>query len=253
MATRKRLTRTRIPAAVAAHVAALRAQLVAQGNPARAVQEKRYLKSELEFFGVGMPGLRKTAKTFVRAQPALDHAQLLQLSDALWQFEVHELRALAVAILELKRLLLSAADLPMLIALVRQAKTWALVDWLATKVIGPLSDDPKARRHIDAWARDPDFWVRRTALLCHHDALLQGAGDFDHFARMATPLLDDREFFIRKAIGWVLRSTAKRTPQRTYAFVEKHAPELSGLSFREAVRALPAGQQRKLQALRKKS
>lgn len=244
MATRKR------PDPIAEHVASLREQLAARGNPARAVQEKRYLKSELEFLGVGVPGLRKVAKDFVRAHPELDRAQVLQLAEALWRHEVHELRAVAVGILELERALLTAADLPALIALVRKSYTWALVDWLATKVIGPLSDQPKARRQIDAWARDPDFWVRRSALLCHHDALLQGAGDFDHFARLAIPMLGDREFFIRKAIGWVLRSTAKRTPERTYAFVEAHAHALSGLSFREAVRALPIAQQKRLNALR---
>jgi 3-methyladenine DNA glycosylase AlkD len=230
-------------------VADLRAQLEALGRPERAVQEKRYLKSELKFLGVGMPGLRKVAKAFVRAQE-LDHDQLLDLTQALWKHEVHELRALAVGILELEVEQLSAADLPALIALLREAKTWALVDWIATKVIGPLADDPKARKQIDAWARDQDFWVRRTALLCHHDALLQGQGDFDHFARMAVPMLSETEFFIRKAIGWVLRSTAKRTPQRTYAFVEKHASELSGLTFREATRALTPTQQKKLAALR---
>lgn len=245
MASRKRPA----PSSSADHVADLRAQLDALGNPERAVQEKRYLKSELEFLGVGMPGLRKVAKAFVRAH-ALDHKELLTLTRALWAHEVHELRALAVGILELKVEQLSAADLPALIALVREAKTWALVDWIATKVIGPLSDDPKARKQIDKWARDDDFWVRRTALLCHHDALLQGQGDFDHFARMAVPMLSETEFFIRKAIGWVLRSTAKRTPQRTYAFVEKHARELSGLSFREATRALSPAQQKKLAALR---
>jgi 3-methyladenine DNA glycosylase AlkD len=249
MATRKR---PRATDPIGDHVATLRAQLEAQANPARAVQEKRYLKSEIEFLGVGMPALRKTAKAFARAHE-LDHDALLQLSAALWEHEVHELRTLAVAILELKQKQLSAADLPAIISLVRTAKTWALVDWLATKVIGPLSDDPKARKQIDAWARDEDFWVRRTALLAHHDKLLQGAGDFDHFARLAKPMLDEREFFIRKAIGWVLRSTAKRTPQRTYAFVEKHAGQLSGLSFREAVRALPPAQQKKLLALREKA
>jgi len=152
--------------------------------------------------------------------------------------------------LELEVRQLSAADLPALIALVREAKTWALVDWIATKVVGPLADDPKARKQIDAWARDDDFWVRRAALLCHHDALLQGRGDFEHFARMAVPMLSETEFFIRKAIGWVLRSTAKRTPQRTYAFVEEHARALSGLSFREATRALTPAQQKRLGALR---
>lgn len=249
MPSRKRLHPSRAAVASADHVAALRAQLEALADPARAVQEKRYLKSELLFLGVGMPNLRKLAKAFVRAH-ALDHDQLLELAHALWQHEIHELRALAVAILELQHRQLSAADLPALIALVREAKTWALVDWIATKVIGPLSDQPKARKQIDAWARDPDFWVRRSALLCHHDALLQGGGDFDHFARLAAPMLSEREFFIRKAIGWVLRSTAKRTPERTYAFVEKHARELAPLSFREATRALSVAQQKKLAAIR---
>lgn len=249
MPVRRRTRSSHPKSSSAAYVAQLRAALEPLGDPERAVQEKRYLKSELEFFGVGMPALRKTAKSFVRAHE-LDHEALLALTRALWLEEVHELRAVAVGILELERQQLTAADLPSLIALVRQAKTWALVDWIATKVIGPMADDPKAREQIEAWARDPDFWVRRTALLCHHDALLQGRGDFDHFARMAEPLLGDPEFFVRKAIGWVLRSTAKRTPQRTYAFVEKHARALSGLSYREATRALTPAQQKKLAALR---
>jgi len=232
------------------YVASLRAQLKALGNSERAAQEKRYLKSALEFYGVGVPGVRKTAKAFVKAHPELDHDALLSLTRALWQHEVHELRALAVAVLELKHLQLSAADLPDLIALVRGAKPWALVDWFATRVMGPLTAGGKLRKHIDAWAKDDDFWVRRTALLCHHDALLRGEGDFAHFARLAVPMLGDKEFFIRKAIGWVLRSTAKRTPQRTIAFVEQHARELSALSFREAVRNLPAAQQKRLTAFR---
>jgi 3-methyladenine DNA glycosylase AlkD len=54
------------------------------------------------------------------------------------------------------------------------------------------------------------------------------------------------------AIGWVLRSTAKRTPRRTYRFVERHAGAMAGLTFREATRALPPAQQKKLQALRER-
>lgn len=249
MATSKRTGSARARASSAAYVCALRAQLEPLRNPERAVHEKQYLKSTLTHLGVSVPGLRKTAKAFVREHP-LEHNELLELTHALWKQGIHELRALAVSILELRRSQLSAADLPSLIALVREAKTWALVDWLATKVIGPIATEAKTRKQIDAWARDPDFWVRRTALLCHHDALLRGRGDFDHFARLAVPMLSDKEFFIRKAIGWVLRSTAKRTPERTYTFVEKYARELSPLSFREATRALTPAQQKKLAALR---
>jgi plasmid stability protein len=47
--------------------------------------------------------------------------------------------------------------------------------------------------------------VRRTALLALLLPLRRGAGDF---ARYAEALLEEREFFIRKAIGWVLRETS---------------------------------------------
>lgn len=228
--------------------------LEAHANAARAAQEKRYLKSALEFIGTGMPAIRAAAKRFERAHPELSRRSVLALSRQLWQADVHELRAVAVALLELHGSELRVSDLPQLIRHVRAAKTWALVDWIATKVIGPLVvRDAEAREQLDRWARDADFWVRRTALLAWHDALLAGGGDFDHFARLARPMLGESEFFIRKAIGWVLRSTARRTPQRTYAFVAKHASELSGLSFREAVRNLPPRQQRELSALRASS
>jgi 3-methyladenine DNA glycosylase AlkD len=217
----------------------------------RAAQEKRYLKSELTFLGVTMPEIRREAKAFTRAHEHLRHDDLLTLTHALWQPGIYELRSVAVGILELEETRLTGDDTAALIALIRQAKTWALVDWLATKVLGPIIErEPRAKRQLDRWARDEDFWVRRMALLCLHDSLLAGAGDFDHFAKLATPMLAEREFFIRKAIGWVLRSTAKRTPERTYAYVAQHAGELAGLTFKEATRNLPAKQIAALSALR---
>jgi 3-methyladenine DNA glycosylase AlkD len=230
---------------------ALEAQLRSHGDPLRARQEQRYLKSQLTFLGVGVPVLRKTAKAFVRSHPELRRTALLALVKRLWDTPIYELRAVAVGILELKQAQLRASDMPVLIALVRDAKTWALVDWLAIKVLGAiLVREPRARRYLERWARDEDFWVRRSALLCWHDPLLAGGGDFAHFAQLATPLLGEREFFIRKAIGWVLRSTAKRTPQRTYDFVAQHAGQMSGLTFREATRNLAARQIKALTALR---
>ena len=38
--------------------------------------------------------------------------------------------------------------------------------------------------------------------------LRRGGGDFTRFGRYADAMLEEKEFFIRKAIGWVLRDTA---------------------------------------------
>jgi 3-methyladenine DNA glycosylase AlkD/TfoX/Sxy family transcriptional regulator of competence genes len=242
--------RARVFDVEAARVELLR-ELEAAGDPARAAQEKRYLKSELRFLGTGLPAIRRTAKAFLRAHSEMDRDAVLALARRLWQTDLHELRAVSIAVLELRSAELQTADLPALIELVRASKTWAYVDWLATKVIGPvIQRNPAARKSLGVWATDDDFWVRRTALLAWHDELLAGRGDFAQFARLARPMLGESEFFIRKAIGWVLRSTARRTPERTYEFVAQHAAEMSGLTFREATRNLSAAAQRKLATLR---
>ena len=236
-----------------ATVAGIERALARQGTPERAVQERRYLKSDLRFLGATQPILRREVRTFARAHPDLDRPSCKALVERLWAARVHELRSFAIGLLERRCDLLQRSDAGWLIGLVADANTWAHVDWLAVKVIGALlAREPALARQLDRWARHPSFWVRRTALLALHDPLLAGEGDFEHFARLAAPMLGEREFFIRKAIGWVLRSTAKRTPQRTYRFVERHAAAMAGLTFREATRTLPPAQQKKLQALRER-
>lgn len=230
---------------------ALEAGLALKATPERAQQEKRYLKSELRFLGATQPTVRSEAKAFVRKHPELEPDDLRALCEALWATRTHELRSVAIGILEQRLKSLTAKDVSWILPFVRDAHTWAHVDWLAIKVLGPLvTRDEKAHKLLDKWAKDADFWVRRTALLAWHDPLIKGQGDFEQFARLAVPMLHEKEFFIRKAIGWVLRSTAKKRPERTIAFVSEHAKELSALSFKEATRNLPAAAQKKLAALR---
>jgi 3-methyladenine DNA glycosylase AlkD len=63
-------------------------------------------------------------------------------------------------------------------------------------------------------------------------------------------MLAEREFFIRKAIGWVLREISKLDPAWVASWTELHRSELSGVTFREAVRRLPAGEAERLRTLR---
>jgi 3-methyladenine DNA glycosylase AlkD len=147
-------------------------------------------------------------------------------------------------VLEQDRVALIDPDLPWLIALVRRSKTWAYVDWIAPKVIGDvIARDPRSRKRLAAWARDDDLWVRRAALLAEHDALRAGAGDFALWSRLAASMLDEREFFIRKAIGWVLREVSKKRPALTYEFLRTHGGRVSRLSLQEGAKYL-APQQR---------
>ena len=50
--------------------------------------------------------------------------------------------------------------------------------------------------------------------------------------------MHEKEFFIRKAIGWALREYAKTDPGAVADFATANRESLSGLSYREATKYL---------------
>lgn len=227
---------------------ALEAELRAQGDPARAAGEKRYLKSRLQFHGVTLPQLERTVRAFTVAQPIADRAALTALAVALWEGPVHERRMAAVVLLERHRQLLTPDDLPLLERLIRESQTWAYVDALAANVVGPLCAGAAGTGQVlDRWAGDPDFWVRRSALLSQLRPVRDGA-PLDRFLRYVDAMLDEREFFIRKAIGWVLREAGKTRPGEVTAWLAERIDRVSGVTLREAVKYLPEDDARRLRA-----
>jgi 3-methyladenine DNA glycosylase AlkD len=234
------------PAAVAdAVIAALRPL----GRPERAAQEKRYLKSDLDFLGVTLPEVRRVVITASRRHPDLTRDELVAWALALWDDALWERRIAAVEVLSLRVRALSAADLATVEELIRAGAGWALVDPLAANVAGHIAlKHPDAWQRIDAWSLDEDFWVRRAALLSLLAGIRTGQPDLARFDRYATPMLGEKEFFIRKAIGWVLREISKSDPGYVTAWTERHVREMSGVTFREAIRRLPAGEAARLAA-----
>jgi len=238
------------PFDVEAEVQALARAFAAAGSPARAAQERRYLKSELTFHGVGVPVVRATARAWRKAHPGLTLPRLRALVRALWATPVHELRSVGIALLELYQPELEAKDAALLEALLRASATWAYVDWLSANLMGRLVPRyPALLRTLDRWAKDENFWLRRAALLSLLEPLRAGGGDFQRFARLAGPMVEEPEFFIRKAIGWVLREVSKQRPALTEGFLAAHAGRVSGLTFREGSKYLPAAARARLARL----
>ena len=220
-------------------VAEIERSLRALGNPERAVHERSYLKSELEFVGTSVPATRRTVRAFAKERGPLDHDELVALVRALWARPVHELRASAIELLNPHAGVLDVSDLELIEALLRDAYTWAYVDALATGCVARLVEQhPEAASVLDRWAEDSDFWIRRSALLALLPALRRGEGDWERFTRYADAMLEEREFFIRKAIGWVLRETSKRRPELVHEWLEPRAGRASGVTVREAVKYL---------------
>jgi 3-methyladenine DNA glycosylase AlkD len=94
---------------------------------------------------------------------------------------------------------------------------------------------------MDDWVRSGDIWVARTAIL--HQLTFGDHTDADRLLGYCRIRATDAEFFIRKAIGWALRSYAAYEPERVASFVAD-TPSLSPLSVREATKGVDRARQR---------
>ncbi len=223
--------------------------LEAAGTAARAAGAKAYLKSDLAFLGADTPTIRRLSKALAARVKAAEDEPLRALVNALWRTRIHEMRAVAIALLEQRVEALEASDLALLERLLRESHTWAYIDWLSTKVLAPMLLRVDALRGTLArWAVDDDFWIRRTALLTLMPPVVRGQVPFRAFAALAVPMLGEKEFFIRKAIGWVLRAVSKKDPATVAAFLRAHRDEVSGLTLREGAKYLPARDRKALLA-----
>lgn len=237
---------------LAREAAAIEKELAALGTSRRAEGSKAYLKSNLRFLGNDLPRVRVVARAWRQTHANWSLDGLLQLTEALWRREVFELRIFGLVLLVKQAAQFEPRHLVLLEELLRNSHTWALVDEIAPRLVGPLLErhPREVGRVLDRWAKDDDFWVRRAALLALLLPMRRGEGDWKRFERYADSLLEDREFFIRKAIGWVLREAATKQTDLVVKFVEPRAGRLSGVTWREATRKLPAPLRKRLEARR---
>ncbi len=234
----------------ASGVASLTAELRAAGSRERAEGSRRYLKSDRRHLGVAVPSTRAIARAYAAAHPGLGHDELSDLVRALWATEIHDCCLVAVLLTGAYPSLVTSADLLLLRGLAADARTWALLDPLATETLGELvMRDAAAADGIDGWIGEESVWVRRAALLSQLRPATR-RGEYARFLRYADALLDEREFFIAKAIGWGLREIGKRDPQAVSTWLAPRIGRASGVTVREALKPLPENERDALRAAR---
>lgn len=232
-------------------VSRLRRALEGEGSPERAASEAAYLRSSRHHFGVNVPRCRALSRAWEQSLPDVDNTTLWDTLDLLWGDGSLEMSRCAVEI-AIRRAAPTAESARRVDRWLREAETWALLDALAVDLLGRflIADEHMIDPFLERWSTDDVFWVRRAALLAPIRQLRSGQPGFARFGRYADAQLDDREFFIRKAIGWVLREACKSMPDQVVDWVTPRVHRMSGLTFREATRRLPAADRDRLALLR---
>ena len=215
----------------------LRRKMAAAGDPERARGQQAYMKSAMPYYGLKLPEVRAICREVLDAD-MMTCDRWKETILALWRgAKRREERYAAMYMLDMRRHAecLSPKDMPMLEELVVSGAWWDHVDELAMVIGELLRKHPKQMRPLmRKWSTDPNLWKRRVSIICQ--LRFKRDTDLELLYANIEPNLGDRDFFIRKAIGWALRQYAWTDPKEVARYVRAHDEQLSGLSKREALK-----------------
>lgn len=217
----------------------VREALGAVADPSRVPAMQAYMKSKMPYLGVGATPLRTVTKSLF-ADLRYDSGEAWQ-SDvlAIWRdakyreeyYAAYELTGIRSA-----RPFQQMDALPMYREMIVTGAWWDIIDNIAPNRLWEILQVERATmsKIMREWARDNDIWVRRSAILCQLKA--KDAMDLDLLYACIEPSIGSQEFFLRKAIGWVLRQYARTDADEVRRYVSANEHRLSPLSRREALK-----------------
>ncbi len=217
----------------------VRTALKKAADPGKATQMQAYMKSTMPYRGIPSPLLKAIWRELFPTHPLSSTSEWQAVALTLWREAAwREERYAAIALTDLPRYepYRTPGALPMLEEMIVTGAWWDLVDPLATHHLGDVlrSAPRRVAPLLRRWARSDDMWKRRAAILSQ--IRCKAGTDLDLLYACIEPNVADREFFIRKAIGWALRQYAWTDPAEVTRYVRRHRTRLSPLSVREALK-----------------
>jgi 3-methyladenine DNA glycosylase AlkD len=203
-------------------------------NAAKAEQMSAYLKGLFPFYGI-MAGERRklTAQAYKECGIPDDAIAVVK---ELFLLKERELHYVGQELMLKAKKQWTEDTIYDIYWLITNKSWWDSVDFIAAHLLGTYFKlYPHTKQEVLLrWNRSTNFWVVRSTIL----AQLNFKQDTDTtlLAKLILPHTEEKEFFIKKAIGWALRQYAKVDADWVRGFVQNHT--LQPLSKKEALKNL---------------
>ena len=197
------------------------------------------MKSAMPYRGVSSPVLRRLCREAFTSYPIGGAGEWKRIVLKLWReaaFREERYAAMMLSEARLYRDFLTFASVPMFEEMIVTGAWWDFVDAIASHSLGAIlrAEPRRMKALMRRWAKDPDMWKRRSAILCQLG--FKRETDLTLLYDCIEPNLTHKDFFIRKAIGWSLRQYAWTDPKEVRRYVKANKERLSPLSVREAMK-----------------
>lgn len=216
----------------------MRSALAAAADPERAPRMQAYMKSAMPYRGITSADMRTITKRVLAEHPLESCQQWRAAVLELWrEARFREERYAAIGLLADKRHrdCRTPDVLPLYEEMITTGAWWDYVDEIAHHVGELLRSHPEQVGPLmRAWSADKDLWKRRVSIICQIS--FKKDTDLGLLYANIQPNLPEKNFFIRKAIGWALRAYAWTDPKEVARYVAANESRLSGLSRREALK-----------------
>lgn len=218
------------------YIASLEVEFKNNQNPKIASGQKAYMRNQFEFFGIKAPIRREIQQPFLEKKYLPKKEILNQLIQELWQKPEREFQLFSQELVFKFSKAFEKEDIKLLEYMVTNKSWWDTVDFIATQLIGPYFKIHTENRleYINKWLASENIWLQRCAIL--FQLKYKEELDTELLTHTIVNLLGSKEFFINKAIGWILREYSKTNPPWVIDFTRK--TELNSLSRREALRLI---------------
>lgn len=210
----------------------LNSEFKTNADPIKAQQNQAYLKTDQPMFGIAAAPRKKMMNEVLKTIPVINQDDYNQSILSFWQQPQREFQYCAHDLAIKYKKFLNPDAWPIFEEMAFTAKWWDLTDGVSVNLIGGvLLQDRSYQKSLNNWSQDPDLWLRRTSLLAHLKH--KGEAEFGQVENTILTICPDRQFFIQKAIGWILREYSKSHADWVVTFLDEHHEKLAPLAIKE--------------------
>jgi len=194
-----------------------------------------YMKNKFPYLGIPKPKRKELEKSFIK-QWKKKREIYWEFVNQCWELPEREFQYLGVDYLLALKKNMVYTDIKKIEKLIVDKSWWDTVDMLAAGIIGELCTRYPylIEEYIMKWSADENIWLKRTALL--FQLKYKDKTDMEVLEKVIIENKDTKEFFINKAIGWILREFSKTNREWVRDFIA--ANNLHPLSVREGSKYL---------------
>ncbi|MDR0299843.1 MAG: DNA alkylation repair protein [Streptococcaceae bacterium] len=208
---------------------------IAHEDAEQAHKMSEYLLGKFPHFGIQTPLRRELTKDFFKEEVAKKRIDW-ELVEKLWDLPEREFHHVASDLLIKMKKYLTVNDLVKIKLLAERNTWWDSVDALTASFRHLTPDNSAVKKVMLSWSTDKNFWIRRMAITSQN--LAKDKTDRELLAQIIENNFGSDEFFINKAIGWVLRDYSKTNADWVREFIFEHENIMDSLSRREASKYL---------------